>query len=45
MEEMDEIVVLDAGKVVERGTHGELESRRGMYRGMLDVQREHLMAS
>ena len=45
MEEMDEIVVLDAGKVVERGTHGELESRRGMYRRMLDIQREHLMAS
>ena len=45
MEEMDEIVVLDAGKVVERGTHGELESRRGMYRRMLDVQREHLRAS
>jgi len=45
MEEMDEIVVLDAGKVVEWGKHGELESRRGMYRRMLDVQREHLMAS
>lgn len=29
MEEMDEILVLDAGRFVERGTHSELERRRG----------------
>lgn len=42
MEEMDEILVLDAGRIVERGTHEELEGRHGMYRRMLDVQRELL---
>lgn len=45
MEEMDEILVLDAGRIVERGTHSELESRRGMYHRMLDAQRELLLAS
>ncbi len=45
MEEMDEILVLDAGRVVERGTHVELENRRGLYRRMLDVQRELLVAA
>lgn len=44
MEEMDEILVLDAGRVVERGTHVELENRRGLYRRMLDVQREVFVA-
>lgn len=45
MEEMDEILVLDAGRIVERGTHRELEGRQGLYRRMLDVQRELLVAS
>jgi ATP-binding cassette subfamily C protein CydC len=45
MEDMDEILVLDAGKIVERGTHEELEGRHGMYRRMLDVQRELLVVS
>jgi ABC-type multidrug transport system fused ATPase/permease subunit len=44
MEEMDEILVLDAGKIVERGAHAQLESSREMYRRMLDVQREVLLA-
>ncbi len=44
MEEMDEILVLDRGRIVERGTHAELEGKRGMYRRMLDVQRELLVA-
>ncbi|MBA2535183.1 MAG: thiol reductant ABC exporter subunit CydC [Rubrobacter sp.] len=45
MEQMDEILVLDAGRIVERGTHSELESRRGTYHRMLDAQRELLLAS
>jgi ATP-binding cassette, subfamily C, bacterial CydC len=42
MEEMDEIMVLEGGRIVERGTHRELEVRQGVYRRMLDVQRELL---
>jgi ATP-binding cassette, subfamily C, bacterial CydC len=45
MEEMDEILVLERGRIVERGTHEELERSRGMYRQMLDVQRELLAVS
>jgi ATP-binding cassette, subfamily C, bacterial CydC len=45
MEEMDEIMVLEGGRIVERGTHRELEVRQGVYRRMLDVQRELLAVS
>ena len=38
METMDEILVLDEGHVVERGTHEELVRRGGQYRRMLAVQ-------
>ena len=38
METMDEILVLDEGHVVERGTHEELVRRNGPYRRMLAVQ-------
>ncbi len=38
MEMMDEILVLDEGRVVERGTHEELVQRDGLYRRMLAVQ-------
>jgi ATP-binding cassette, subfamily C, bacterial CydC len=38
METMDEILVLDEGQVVERGTHEELVRRDGQYRRMLAVQ-------
>jgi thiol reductant ABC exporter CydC subunit len=38
MEEMDEILVLDRGRIVERGTHVELVRSGGLYRRMLDVQ-------
>jgi len=45
MEDMDEILVLDGGRIVERGTHEELEGRHGMYLQMLDIQRELLAIS
>lgn len=38
MEEMDEVVVLDRGRVVERGTHEELLARNGLYRRLWDLQ-------
>jgi len=38
----DEIVVLQQGRVVERGTHGELMARRGVYRALHEAQnRQH----
>jgi len=38
MEEMDEIVVLDRGRVVERGSHERLRHAGGPYSRMLEVQ-------
>jgi ATP-binding cassette subfamily C protein CydC len=38
LDRMDEIVVLDRGRIVERGTHEELCAAGGLYRRMLDVQ-------
>jgi ATP-binding cassette, subfamily C, bacterial CydC len=43
LEEMDEILVLDEGRIVERGTHEELARTGGLYRRMLDVQRGMLV--
>ncbi len=40
MEAMDEILVLDVGCVVERGTRPDLIHANGLYRRMLDVQDE-----
>jgi ATP-binding cassette subfamily B protein len=35
----DEIIVLDGGEIVERGTHGELLARNGLYASMWNRQR------
>jgi ATP-binding cassette, subfamily C, bacterial CydC len=43
MEEVDEILVLDAGRVVERGTHEQLRAAGGLYFRMLEAQRELLV--
>jgi ABC-type transport system involved in Fe-S cluster assembly fused permease/ATPase subunit len=40
----DEILVLDRGTIVERGTHGELLARGGLYASMWNRQREAQMA-
>ena len=34
----DEILVLDAGRLVERGSHGELLAANGLYRRLFDLQ-------
>jgi thiol reductant ABC exporter CydC subunit len=39
MEAMDEIVFLEAGRIVERGSHAELVAARGRYRRMWEAQR------
>src|SRR5713226_1183358 len=39
MERMDEILVLDHGRIVERGTHDGLLAMEGLYRQLFDVQR------
>ncbi len=36
----DEIIVLDQGRIAERGTHAELLVRGGLYAGMWNRQRE-----
>jgi ATP-binding cassette subfamily C protein CydCD len=38
LENMDEILVMNHGQIVERGTHGELMQTDGMYRHLLDLQ-------
>jgi ABC-type multidrug transport system fused ATPase/permease subunit len=40
---MDEILVLDAGKIVESGTHAELLAQNGLYRKMWDLQNRALI--
>jgi len=38
MERMDEILLLDHGRIVERGTHDDLLAIEGLYRQLFDVQ-------
>jgi len=38
LEHMDEIVVLDEGQIVERGTHENLIRQKGLYRHLWDLQ-------
>jgi thiol reductant ABC exporter CydC subunit len=42
MEQMDEILVLDRGRIVERGTHAELLEANGLYKRMVEVQDQML---
>lgn len=42
MESMDEILVLDNGRVAERGTHEDLRKANGLYARMLAVQNQML---
>jgi ATP-binding cassette subfamily C protein CydC len=42
MERMDEILVLNQGRISERGTHEQLLATGGLYRRMLDVQNDIL---
>lgn len=38
----DEILVLDKGRVTERGTHAELLLNSGLYRNLWDSQNKHV---
>jgi ABC-type multidrug transport system fused ATPase/permease subunit len=42
LENMNEILVLDKGQIVERGTHSELIARAGLYRRLWDLQNQIL---
>ncbi|HET6822465.1 MAG TPA: thiol reductant ABC exporter subunit CydC, partial [Anaerolineales bacterium] len=42
LEHVDEILVMDQGQIVERGTHGELLARKGLYRRLWDIQNQIL---
>jgi ATP-binding cassette, subfamily C, bacterial CydCD len=43
MEWMDEIIVLKAGRLVERGRHTDLLCKGGLYRRMWDLQNQYLI--
>ena len=43
LENMDEILVLDHGRICQRGTHEQLSQQDGLYRSMLDVQNDILL--
>jgi ABC-type multidrug transport system fused ATPase/permease subunit len=42
MEYMDEIIVLESGQIIQRGTHNSLSSEIGLYRQMLLDQNQLL---
>jgi ATP-binding cassette subfamily C protein CydC len=42
LENVDEILVMDHGKIVERGTHAELLAHKGLYRRLWDLQNQIL---
>lgn len=44
LERMDEIIALDNGKIVERGTHDDLLAQNGLYRKMWDLQNRALIS-
>jgi ATP-binding cassette, subfamily C, bacterial CydC len=45
MERMNEIIVLERGNIVERGTHEELLAMKGLYRQFFDIQQGMLLIS
>jgi ATP-binding cassette, subfamily C, bacterial CydC len=45
MERVDEILVLDRGRIIERGTHDQLLVENGLYRQIFDVQNGMLVLS
>ena len=44
VQDCDEIVVMDAGKVVEQGTHDELMQRGGRYAELVAFQQSHSLS-
>jgi ATP-binding cassette subfamily C protein CydCD len=42
LEHVDEILVMERGQIVERGTHRELLARKGLYRRLWDIQNQIL---
>ncbi len=42
LENMDQILVLDRGRIVERGTHAELTQKHGLYHRLLNLQNRML---
>jgi ABC-type multidrug transport system fused ATPase/permease subunit len=42
LEHVDEILVMDRGCIVERGTHAELLTQGGLYRRLWDLQNQIL---
>lgn len=43
LEAMDEILVLEAGRIAQRGTHAELLAQEGLYRRMWELQNRALL--